>query len=511
MSAGKNKKLYSTSSKNEEEILLLHPPITLKEEDVPTFGFYPPLGLGYVASVLLKEGYPVGIVDCLVEGKDTIEDEENGMVRVGLSKKEIESILARKKPKIVGIAGTFSSFSDDGIRLARIVRESLPKSFIIIGGAGTTEVKQLLATDVIDVLISGEAEYIFRDVVDSLSKGDMETAYKIKGTSWKVAEKIVTNPSREVTKDLDSIPFPAYHLLPMEKYLWQKHANFAAAMRWPIAHMITSRGCIYNCIFCSTTKYFAKFRARSVENVLAEMKLLMTMYGIREFHFHDDFFMSDVKRVRHLCEKIIEEKMDIRWQVSQGINSVQLDEELLELMYNSGMYRVGFPIDSGCPEMLKYMRKPINLDKVNRLIKKCNELGLYVFGNFVIGFPEETKEQIEQTTQFIMASGLDYAKISILQPHPGTDIYGVFERLGLLPEGLKHGSTYFHTEYNTVHLRAEELNAIRVEALKRCGRHRLRRMLSPSGIKKYIFPKFRSMESAVYFMRMGFEVLKGNV
>ncbi len=499
--------------KKDCKVLLLHPPITLKKNDVPTFGFYPPLGLGYIASVLLKEEVDVEILDILVDGKDHVEEVGNGMVRLGLPKEKITEMLLAKKPKIVGLTNSFFSFSDDSGRLAHIVREALPDAFIVIGGAATTEVKRMLSNKVIDCVIVGEAEYIFRDVVVCVSAGDIEKAQKIPGTIWQVGEKVITNPARELIQDLDSIPFPAYHLLSMEKYIWQKQANYLACMRWPVAHMVTSRGCVYNCIFCSTTRYFQKFRARSVENVIEEMKLLIKDYGMREFHFHDDYFMSSKKRIEKFCTMILDQNMDIRWQVSQGINIPYVDEELLELMQKSGMYRVGFPIESGCPETLRYMRKPMNLDKALRLIKKCNDLGLYTFGCFLIGFPEETREQIQQTNDFIMNSGLDYPKISIVQPHHGTDLFSVYEQLGLLDENtgrIKHGSTYFHTEYNTKYLKAVELNAIRIQALKQYGKHRIRQMITPTGFKRFILPKLKTLEGAKYFFRMGYHFVRGS-
>ncbi len=495
------------------KVLLLHPPITLKKEDVQTFGFYPPLGLGYIASVLLNDRYDVEIVDILVDGKDHVEDVGNGMVRIGLQKEKIIEMLLAKKPKIVGLTNNFFSFSDDSGRLAHIVREALPDTFIIIGGSATTEVKRMLSNKDIDCVIVGEAEYIFRDVVACISKNEIEKAQKITGTVWQVGEKVITNPARELIQDLDSIPFPAYHLLSMEKYLWQKQANYRACMRLPFVHMITSRGCVYDCIFCSTTRYFQKFRARSVENVIEEMKLLIKDYGIREFHFLDDYFMSDKKRIEKFCTIFIDQKMDITWLAPQGINIPHVDEKLLELMQKSGMYRVGFPIESGCPETLRYMRKPMNLDKALRLIKKCNELGLYTFGCFLIGFPEETRDQIQQTVDFILDSGLDYPKIAIVQPHHGTDLFPVYERLGLLDEstgGIKQGSTFFHTEYNTVHLKAEELNALRIHALKQFGKRRLMQMMTPAGIKRFILPKLKTLEGARYFMRMGFHFVRGS-
>lgn len=503
----------SKSTLKDCKILLLHPPITLKKEDVLTFGFYPPLGLGYIASVLLKEEVDVEILDILVDGKNHVEDVGNGMVRLGLPKENITEILLTKKPKIVGLTNSFFSFSDDSGRLASIVREALPDAFIIIGGSATTEVKRMLSNQVIDCVIVGEAEYIFRDVVACIAAGDIKKAQNISGTVWHVGTEVITNPSRELIQDLDALPFPAYHLLPMEKYIWQKQSNFAATMRWPLMHMITSRGCVYNCNFCSTTRYFQKFRARSIEKVIDEMKLLIKNYGIREFHFIDDYFMSDKKRVEKFCNMIIDSKMDIRWQISQGINIPHVDEELLELMQKSGMYLVGFPIESGCSETLRYMRKPMNLDKVLRLIKKANELGLYTFGCFLIGFPEETRAQIQQTIDFIMNSGLDYPKIAIVQPHHGTDLFPVYERLGLLDEstgGIKHGSTFFHTEYNTLYLKADELNAIRRQAFKQFTQQRIKHMMTPTGFKRFIVPKLKTLEGAKYFFRMGYHFVRGS-
>lgn len=491
------------------KVLLINPPLTLKKGYVSWFGFYVPLGLAYIAGVLLKEEYTVEILDCLMEGKDIREKAPHDMVRIGLSMEQIKEMIIKKKPTIVGINNNFYSYGNDPVKIAEFIRSCLPQTYIIMGGAGTPKLNELLSTNVIDVLVNGEAEYTFRDLVHHISRGHIEEARKVKGTTWQLHNKIITNPPPELITDLDSIPFPAYHLFPMEKYIWQKQGNFAASMRWPIGHMITSRGCIYNCIFCSTTKYFMKYRARSIENVIDEIKLLIARYHIKEFHFHDDCFLSDSNRVRNFCNKIIEEKMDIKWHVSQGINSIMLDEDLLELMHKSGLYRIGFPIESGCPETLKYIRKPVDLEKVQKLIKKCNYLGIYLLGNFIIGFPEETKEQIEQTVNFLVHSGLDYVNIPILQPFPNADIYAVFEQLGILQEGLKPESTFFHSEYNTVHMTANELNSIRTKALRRFAIQRIVRMMSPYGIKRYLLPKLRSKENITYFVRIVLKVLQG--
>jgi anaerobic magnesium-protoporphyrin IX monomethyl ester cyclase len=490
-------------------VLLLQPPITIKKADAHQFGCYPPLGLAYLAAELERSGITVRIRDLLVEGATAHVPLDGALVRIGLDDAAIRAVLLESRPDIVGIANTFTAFGEDALHLARLVRQVLPQALIAMGGAQATVVGPgIFGEAPVDVVVRGEGEFVFRDLVRLVRAGRPEEARQLVGTIWNTPPGVTDNGYGGPIMDLDSLPLPAYHLLPMEKYLWQKHANFAVSKRWPIGHMITTRGCLYNCIFCSTTKLYKKFRPRSVGNILEEMLLLKNRYGVREYHFHDDSFFSDPKRVRILCERILEHGLDIRWQVSQGINSVRLDEDMLELMHRSGMYRVGFPIESGDPAVLKFIRKPVRLEKIQRLVKKCNELGIYTFGCFMIGFPEETLEQIEHTVTFMLDSGLDYAKISIVQPLAGSDLYGVFQRHGLV-DVPRHGSTYWHTEYDTLYLTADQLNSLRATAAQGFARRRLRRMLTPAGIRRYLLPKLRSWEDIRYFFRVLWLALRG--
>jgi radical SAM superfamily enzyme YgiQ (UPF0313 family) len=237
--------------------------------------------------------------------------------------------------------------------------------------------------------------------------------------------------------------------------------------------------------------------------------VLIQEYGIREFHFHDDCFLAKPNHVQMLCENILAKGLDIRWQVSQGVNSVRLNDDLLKLMHQAGMYRIGFPIESACKDILQLIRKPIRLNHVKRLIKNCNYLGVYTFGCFMIGFPAETREQIKETVSFLLNSGLDYAKISVVQPFPGSDLFTEYKQAGLLKSGLKHTSTYFNSEYDTIHIPATDLNNLRANAAKQFSRRRILRMCSFSGMRRYLFPKLRSFENTVYLIRMAWHALHG--
>jgi len=491
-------------------VLLLQSPITLRRDDVASFGFFPPIGLAYLAATLPSQSVRVVIRDLLVDDWQNSVPVSDGRVRIGLGDDDIRGILRGEAPDIVGISNSFTTFSADALRLADLVHESLPEALIVMGGAHATMAPEpILRHGSVDAVVLGEGETTFRELIAAIGRRDLQSAHSLTGTAWLIDDALRHNGYSEPAHDLDALPFPAYHLLPMEKYIQQRRANFAVVMRRPVAHMITTRGCPYNCIFCSTTKCYKVFRKRSPENVLAEMELLIRDYGVREFHFHDDSFASDPAHVRGLCQAIIDRELSVRWQTSQGINSVRLDDGLLKLMQRSGMYRVGFPIESGSPDVLRTIRKPVRLDHVTHLIRKCNELGIYCFGCFMIGFPEETREQLQETLDFIMHSGLDYVKLSITQPLAGSELYGEYERLGLLQGAETSSSTYFHTAFDTVNFTAAELNAARAEAFRAFSRLRLRRMLTPAGLRRFVLPKLRSPESVMYFVKVALLALRG--
>ena len=268
------------------KILRLQHPFTLRREDAAEFGLWPPLGLAYLGAVLVQDGYDVEIRDLVAEGQGRTEDVEGGMVRLGLPQREVETLLRERSPRIVGISNNFTAFRADAMQLARLVRECLPDAMIVLGGAhASMDPELLLNTGNVDAVVLGEGEFIFQDLVKAVCAGQLEQARQIQGTSWRVNGRIVHNGVRDPIPNLDSIPFPAYRLLSMERYIWQRKANFAAVMRRPVGHMITSRGCRYNCIFCSTKKHFRRLRTRTPANVLAEMKLLIGTMGFGNFTF----------------------------------------------------------------------------------------------------------------------------------------------------------------------------------------------------------------------------------
>ena len=486
------------------KILLMTHPIITDEATADNYGAFLPLGVGYLAAMLEKEGFDVCVLDCLAEGYH-IRVPAGDKIRIGLADEEIARRVKEIGPDVAGISNNFTSYYTDAVALARLVKDTLPEAFVLAGGAHMTmDYDNAMENDFIDAVVQGEAEYTIIEIADALKdKGAKTGLAGIKGLIWRDAGgKVVVNEARPAPIDLDALPMPAYHLLNMKLYLEQKANNFAYSKRFPIGHMITSRGCLYRCIFCSTVKLFMKFRPRSPENVLAEMEHLVKNYGVKEIHFHDDSFLCEPERIEELCSGIIDRGLDINWQASQGVTVWGLNKELLELMQKSGMYRVGLPVESGSKKTLKFIRKPVNLEKTLEIIEQCNRMGIYTHGNFIIGFPYETKEDILETAEYIKKSNLDFVKLLICQPLAGSDLYDVYLNDGLLEGIAMSASNYENTKYDTAYFSADELNGMRDDIMKGFVDAKLKSLMTVSGIRRLVLPKLYSADRIGYFLKL---------
>jgi magnesium-protoporphyrin IX monomethyl ester (oxidative) cyclase len=485
------------------KVLLLTHPFTIEKTIEGNYGAFPPLGLAYIAAVLERSGHEVKVLDCFAEGFKVRQRHKN-KIRIGLPDEDILDRVASFNPGVVGITNNFTSYYDDTITLAKLIKKSFPGVVLMLGGAHiTTEYRDVIQQPFVDFIIRGEGEYTAEELLDHLMRN--KPLGSIKGLVWKKKDgSVAVNEDREPIADLDALPKPAYHLLNMKLYLRQRSNNFAYSKRFPIGHMITSRGCLYNCIFCSTSKHFKKFRARSADKVLDEIEYLVKKYGVKEVHFHDDSFLCNPGRVKAICNGLLNRNIKISWQISQGITVWGLNPELLGLMYKSGMYRIGLPIESGSERTLKYIRKSVNLRNTIEIIDECSRLGIFTHGNFIIGFPYETKEDIEETSSFIYRSNLDFVKLLICQPLAGSDLYPVYVKENLVQETPRNASTYENTKYDTTVFSAAELNRMRDEIMRNFLRTKIKNILTVNGFKKSVYPKINSMDKLVYSFRLAF-------
>lgn len=445
-------------------VLLIKPPITTRlTDDYPRAEL--PLGLAYLAAVLEENGYKPKILDALALGIENSVPVGRGFVRVGLSHKAIRSFLKDNPADVIGIACVATINERDSFDMARIAKEMCPRSYVIFGGAHASACGRSILERCreVDMVVKGEGEMTFLEVVERIKAGQNLT--NVKGTIIRVKDKVVDNPPRAYIQDLDSIPFPARHLLPMEIYLKPPTKMRLYAMRTPYINMVTSRGCPGNCVFCSIHSIWGhKWRARSPENVVEEMELLAEKYKVREFGFFDDSVSVNKERLMKICELIIERGLDIKWATPSGIAIWTLDEELLSKMKKSGYYRATFGIETGSLATLKFIRKAINFPRARKIIKYSNKIGLWTSSYFIIGFPRETRKQINETIEFAKKSGLDFVSFFTATPYPGTDLYDAFVEDGLIQNGpLEYISTHV-AGYDTKYLGKEKINSLKHKA-----------------------------------------------
>lgn len=265
--------------------------------------------------------------------------------------------------------------------------------------------------------------------------------------------------------------------------------------------MTSSRGCPYNCIFCSSKPLGGRHRVRNHVNVVNEIEFLVKEYGVDEIAFQDDCFNFDKKRVEMICDEIIDRKLEVFLSFPVGLSVRDLTRELVLKLKEAGAYRICLPIETGSPKTQKFIRKIINLKEVKELITFCNDLGLWTYGNFIIGFPYETIEDIKESMSYAFDSGLDMISLYIAQPMYGTDMYKIYEKEKLIKEDLIGKIDNFSTSYDTVHLTAAELNKMRETFLSDYIKMRICSIFTIKGLLKF-WGKINSPKKLIYFLRI---------
>ncbi|MEW6008482.1 MAG: radical SAM protein [Candidatus Omnitrophota bacterium] len=384
------------------KVLLIYPPkfnlVTpaLPEVQERGLGFFPPLGLMYIAAHLKKyTQHNVEILDADVER---------------LSYEEIRDEVKMRKPDVVGItAMTYMLY--DAISVARVVKEADKNIHINLGGPHVNIYPQeTINFPFVDSVTLGEGEITLTEFVDALSQKD--SLKRIKGIVYKENGNIFYNEPRELVKDIDILPYPDRRIINYKKYYNIMSRNQISTT------MITSRGCSNRCIFCDIPHKTVRYR--SIENVLEEVKDCLKL-GVREIYFYDDTFNLDKRRVIEFCSKIIEEGFKFSWTFRGRIKP--LDEEMLAKLSKAGCQRIQFGVESGNEEILKLIRKNITLEEVKQAFRLTRKFGISSSAYFMIGFPNESKEMVLETIKFVNELNPDYVAFSVTQPFPNTELY----------------------------------------------------------------------------------------
>lgn len=303
-------------------------------------------------------------------------------------------------------------------RLIRVIRSETDAPIVLGGPHPSAQPQRCIIDSDADYVVFGEGEITMLELVN-LEK----PTCKIKGLIYREGSSVKVNESRPLIEDLDKIPFPAWHLMPPNRY--PIVPLLASAEKLPIAPVITSRGCPYSCIFCAAKAIWGhKWRHRSAKNVVDEIELLIRRYGAKEIHISDDNFTLDKKHAMNVCNEILHRGLDVSWSCPNGVRIDRLDGELLQTMRKAGCHLLCFGIESGSPKTLRRIKKGIDdIDLFYKVVRKARKVGIMTMGSFIIGLPEDTPETIRKTINFAKKLDLDRAWFNILIPLPGSEIW----------------------------------------------------------------------------------------
>jgi len=403
---------------------------------------YPPIGIAYVAAVLERQ-HKVSIIDSPTEGWRNLEQIDETNYRIGLANKEIADRIERLSPDIVEINIPFSGWSKAAFEVASVAK-SVDKDIITVldGLHPSARPVECLSNPNIDFVVRGEAEYTMLELVGALEQGITEDLKKIEGIGFTKNGKTVITPPRPEIQDLDALPFPARHLLPMNIYFDAVKENpirGKISKRYTI--MMTSRGCPHECIFCSNHIVMGKtWRGRSPENVVDEIEQVVNTYSIKQIDFFDDNMTLIKKRVENICDLIVERGLDIDWYVPTGVRADTLDEELLRKMKVSGCKGIRVAPESGVQRVVnQIIKKNLALEDVEKAVVLAKKVGIKVGVFFILGLIGETKEDMKETIKYaykLKKLGANSFQFSIATPLYGTELYEQAKRGGFLREGF---------------------------------------------------------------------------
>ncbi|MDR1993955.1 MAG: B12-binding domain-containing radical SAM protein [Nitrososphaerota archaeon] len=362
----------------------------------------PPIGLMYVAAALEKAGHTVQMLDNYLANK---------------SLEEVKQIITQTTPFMVGITCGSATFTRC-IETAKAIKEAKSDCIVVVGGWHASYLpKTLLSHSEIDYAIVGEGERAITQLANALVEGNKSQASTIPGVACNIKNNLSINPPQFI-EDMDEIPYPARHLLPLEQY--DRTIEFLDAK--PADVMSISRGCVFSCGFCETRKLWGNMcRSFSPKRVLGEICDLQRRYGTRGIYFINDNFTLRKEKTKELCHLMIEEKLDLEWVCDTRVDLV--DSELLGLMRKAGCRVIWFGVESGSPKVLNRISRNTTLEQVEEAFKLCRAQNIKTACSFMLGLPDETLKDMEQSLRFAKKIDPDYCQFNIFIAYPDSKLY----------------------------------------------------------------------------------------
>jgi anaerobic magnesium-protoporphyrin IX monomethyl ester cyclase len=373
---------------------------------------FPPLSILYLAAVLEEAGFEASVLD---------------QPALGLTVEETLKWVEKEDPDVLGFS-TLTTSGRTAALISRKVKEENPNVTIVFGNHHATFNPERILNKYpsVDVIVRGEGEKTVVELVECLE--NRENIRKVRGINFRNEGKIVATRDQPLIRNLDTLPFPNRKLLNVDYHCLMAGVNVAPKK---FTSIVTSRGCVYSCRFCSCTQLAHNvWRPRSAQNTLEELQLLASE-GYKQLIFVDDSFTLNPKRVIEICRGMRKEKLEMEWICEGRVDNCP--DEMLREMVSAGCKILYFGIESANQRILDYYHKTITPKQAEAAVRKAKKAGVdVVVGSFIIGAPDETREEIRNTMEFAKRVPIDIPQFNMLGAHPGNDIWNEFEAKGLL-------------------------------------------------------------------------------
>ena len=395
------------------KIFFATPPISMDERYGSLAGAgssLPSLGILFLAAVTRQKGYPTELADAAA---------------LDLPADELLARVSSAAPDVLGLSATTFSIHHAAVFAGR-VKKLFPAIMVIIGGphVSAAPLETMERFPEFDVAVVGEGEGTIIELLGALEGGTPLEV--IQGIVLRQGDKLLSTGRRPFISDLDQLPYPAWDLL--EGFPDRYPPATFKVKKLPAASLVTSRGCPNRCIFCDRSVFGSNCHAFSTEYVVGMIRHLVEHFGVREFSFEDDTFITFKKRLTAICRELAGLGLDISWTCLGRVNSI--DEENLVLMKKAGCWQISFGIESGSQEILTTIHKNVTLEQIRSAVKLCRKVGILSKGFFIVGHPGETEATLRQTLDFALELPLDDISVTMLTPFPGTEIYDRADEFG---------------------------------------------------------------------------------
>lgn len=436
---------------------------------------WPPISLALCAALLEKKGLTVKLSDCIVEKINP----------AGLAKK-----IKAFKPNLVVINTSTPSVVSD-LSICDLIKKINPKVKTAVFGIHVTALPEesFGYAKGLDVVVRGEPEETVLALAERIA--ERRSLIGLLGVTWRNGRKIVRNPARPWIRNLDQLPFPAWHLIDKNNYQmpFTKRPFFLVA---------TGRGCPYQCLFCADKTYYGqKLRLRSPKRIVDELEHNQKTYGVSDFLFWTESFTINNQFALGVCDEIIRRELKVCWVCNSRVDNVSL--KLLKRFKQAGCQMIGYGVESGNQEILNRVRKGTTLEQARKAVALAKKAELEVTGHCILGLPGETEESVEQTEKFVRDLGLDFVQFYCAVPFPGSDLYDLAQK-----EGWVISNDWARYEQNFSVLSYPGLSATQVMDLRRQAYKNF--YLSPRTVIKTLL-RLKSPREAWRFLGMAKEFL----